>query len=73
MMWLWAIGPLVIVFAAIWLAGANRRLGEQRLGVPDDLANARARVRKRSSGLREALVRLDPGRSGDADIGREDR
>lgn len=76
-LWLWAVGPLVIVCVAVWLLIGARRLS--RLGLtPDDdrpepTSHRLTRLRENVSGLHDHLEHFGPIRMGDNDVGPADR
>ena len=75
-MWLWAVGPLVILAAATWLAVVTRRLdraGGELVTERPSTAARRASLHESLAGLRDDIAAFGPGRSPDSDAGTADR
>lgn len=75
-MWLWTVGPLVILAAATWLAVVTKRLvrvGEELVEGRPTTPARQASLHRSLAGLRGDIVAFGHDRSPDSDAGTADR
>ncbi len=73
MMWLWAVGPLVVGIAAVWLGVMTRRLARVADELVDQrqitIAERRASLHRSLAGLHDDIVSYGRDPSADSDAG----